>query len=199
MQSGIYDVHAPLLLGGERSEAEVLGAAVWLWMHSPQHRDLPLHALPTVLLPIIKHQHYLLVSREGRPVCFISWMSLDNAAERRYLSQPAIKVQENDWLSGDRLWIRDWIAPFGDTRAISRLVTDLLFPDRCFRSLYHQGKRRGQRVMNFKGRQISQQQARIWRAGAPLSVDIPEFPPAKSPRRDEHPKTAQAEITTLKD
>ena len=118
MQSGIYDVHAPLLLGGERSEAEVFGAAVWLWMHSPQHRDLPLHALPTVLLPIIKHQHYLLVSREGRPVFFMSWMSLDNEAERRYLSQPAIMVQESDWLSGDRLWIRDWIAPFGDTRAM---------------------------------------------------------------------------------
>lgn len=54
MQIGSYEVHSPMIVGGDMSEAEVLGAAVWLWMHSAQHRDLPLHALPTVLLPIIK-------------------------------------------------------------------------------------------------------------------------------------------------
>ncbi|MFC0138950.1 toxin-activating lysine-acyltransferase [Erwinia mallotivora] len=48
-------------------------------------------------------------------------MWLDEAAGRRYLSEPAI-MQENDRASGERLWIRDWIAPFGDSLARSRLV-----------------------------------------------------------------------------
>ena len=176
MQTGAYDVHAPLLLGGDRSEAEVFGAAVWLWLHSPQHRDLPLHALPTVLLPIIRHQHYMLVSRGSQPLCFISWMWLNAAAEARYLTQPAILVQEADWASGERLWIRDWIAPFGESRAMSGLVTRMLFPDRCFRALYHRGAETGQRVMNFRGQQVSAGQARAWRATHPLSVLVPEWP-----------------------
>lgn len=97
MKTGPYDVHSPMIIGGEISEAEAFGAAVWLWMHSPQHRDLPIHALPTVLLPIINRQQYVLVSRGTTPRVFMSWMWLDDVAERRYLSQPAIMVQERDW------------------------------------------------------------------------------------------------------
>ncbi|TQI81355.1 cytolysin-activating lysine-acyltransferase [Serratia fonticola] len=182
MQIGAYDVHAPQILGGDRSEAEVLGAAVWLWMHSPQHRDLPLHALPTVLLPIIKHQYYMLVSRGTQPLFFLSWMWLNVEAEQRYLTQPAILVQEDDWASGDRLWLRDWIAPFGDVRAMRRLVGAALFPEQCFRALYHRGAETGQRVINFKGDQVSHSQARVWRAANPLSVSLPEYPHADERR-----------------
>lgn len=180
MQTGAYDVHAPLMLGGDLSEAEVLGAAVWLWMHSSQHRDLPLHALPTVLLPIIKHQHYMLVSRGTQPLFFLSWMLLSAEAEARYLTQPAILVKEDDWASGDRLWLRDWIAPFGDVRVMRRLVGAVLFPEHCFRSLYHRGAQRGKRVMNFKGDQVSHPQARAWRVANPLSVSLPEYPQDRS-------------------
>lgn len=176
MQLGHYDVHAPMILGGERSEAEVLGATVWLWMHSAQHREFPLYSLPTVLLPIIKHQHYMLVSRDSRPMFFISWMWLNESAEQRYLTGAEIQIQESDWASGDRLWIRDWVAPFGETRAMSRLVTHSLFPDQCFRSLYHRGKQKGKRVKNFKGDQVSHQQAHDWRMAHPLTVALPEYP-----------------------
>lgn len=65
MRVGRYDVKSPLILGGEESEAEVLGASVWLWMHSPLHRDAPLHALPTLLLPVIKRQQYVVVAEQG--------------------------------------------------------------------------------------------------------------------------------------
>ncbi|MBF1995119.1 toxin-activating lysine-acyltransferase [Serratia symbiotica] len=180
MQIGTYDVHAPLILGGDRSEAEVLGAAVWLWMHSSQHRDFPLYTLPTVLLPIIKHQHYMLVSLDANPLFFISWMWLNDQAEQRYLTSAEVQIREGDWASGNRLWIRDCIAPFGEIRAMSRLVTETLFPEHCFRSLYHRGAQRGKRVMNFKGAQVSHQQARAWRMAHPLSVSLPEYPQDRS-------------------
>ncbi|MEY8772365.1 toxin-activating lysine-acyltransferase [Erwinia sp. ACCC 02193] len=176
MQTGPYNIHSPMILGGDMSEAEAFGAAVWLWMHSAAHRDLPLHALPTVLLPIIKRQQYALVSRDARPLFFLSWMWLDDVAERRYLKQPAISVQDRDWASGERMWIRDWIAPFGDTMAMRRLVGNTLFPECCFRALYHRGAEKGQRVINFKGDRISHQQARAWRAAHPLSVPVTEMP-----------------------
>ncbi|EFH8192403.1 toxin-activating lysine-acyltransferase, partial [Escherichia coli] len=50
MRNGKYDVLSPLYSGEPVNEAEVLGAAVWLWMHSPLHRDAPLHTLPDLLL-----------------------------------------------------------------------------------------------------------------------------------------------------
>ncbi|WP_258034832.1 toxin-activating lysine-acyltransferase, partial [Pectobacterium odoriferum] len=62
-----YQLTAPLL-GGQFSEAEALGAAVWLWMHSAQHRDIPLSVLPTLLLPAIKHQQFVIASRDDKPL-----------------------------------------------------------------------------------------------------------------------------------
>ncbi|WP_437125111.1 toxin-activating lysine-acyltransferase [Erwinia papayae] len=71
---------------------------------------------------------------KAHPTFFISWIWLNEAAGRRYLSEPAI-MQENDWASGERLWTGDWIAPFGDSLARSRLVRQALFritvSDRC--------------------------------------------------------------------
>ncbi len=174
MRIGTFDVIAPGILGGEASQAEVLGAAVWLWLHSDFHRDLALNALPSVLLPIIEKQQYMLVSEQGKAVFFISWMWLDEEAEQRYLQQPGIMTQERDWFSGSRLWLRDWVAPFGHTIDMKRLVTDYLFPEYCMRALYHKGATRGKCVKNFRGSQISLQQARLWRAAHPLSILVPE-------------------------
>ncbi len=71
-------------------ERKILGAAVWLWMHSPLHRDAPLHTLPDLLLPVIKHRQYVVATEQGRPVFFISQAWLSPEAEARYLTQPAI-------------------------------------------------------------------------------------------------------------
>ncbi|MFC0138951.1 hypothetical protein ACFFJN_01765 [Erwinia mallotivora] len=61
-----YDIQAPMFLRGEMSEAEVPGASV-----SSQH------CLPTVLLPVVKRQQYMLVSQKLTPL-FLSagcgWM-----------------------------------------------------------------------------------------------------------------------------
>lgn len=72
MRVGQYEIKAPLIFGGADNEAEVLGASVWLWMHSPMHRDAPLHALPTLLLPIIKRRQYVLIMENERPVFFLA-------------------------------------------------------------------------------------------------------------------------------
>lgn len=163
-----FQVVSPLLSSGF-SESEVLGASVWLWMHSAQHRDIPLSALPTLLLPAIKHQQFALAMRDDKPVFFLSWAWLDDEAEQRYLTQPGIHVQERDWNSGDRLWIRDWIAPFGDQQALRRLVGGTLFPHHCVRSLYHKGEERGLRVMNFRGDAVTHQDFARWQRDTPLA------------------------------
>ena len=174
MRVGNWDIKAPLILGGDESEAEILGATVWLWMHSPLHRDAPLHALPTLLLPIIKCQQYVLVSENSRPVFFLSWAWLNDAAEARFLTRPAIEMKEEDWTCGDRMWLCDWIAPFGHTAAMSTLIRQDIFPDQCWRALHHRGAERGKRVVNFHGKHVSRNEAHAWQLKHPLAVNLPE-------------------------
>ena len=181
MRMDNFDVIAPGVLGGEASSAEILGAAVWLWMHSEFHRDLALESLPTVLLPIIEKQQYMLVSEQGKPIFFLSWMWMDEEAEHRYLDAPGIMTQERDWFSGSRLWLRDWVAPFGHTQAMKNLVTGYLFPENCMRALYHRGVTRGKCVKNFRGDKVSQQQANDWRTAHPLMTSIKELPARTQP------------------
>ncbi|MDX5630619.1 MULTISPECIES: toxin-activating lysine-acyltransferase [unclassified Brenneria] len=181
MRVGNYDIKAPLILGGEANEAEALGAAVWLWMHSPLHRDAPLHALPTLLLPIIKRRQYVLVAEQTRPVFFLSWAWLNLESEARYLTRPAIHMKEEDWDSGDRMWLCDWIAPFGHTAEMNKLMRDDIFPDLCARALYHRGRERGKRVLMFHGARVSREAAGNWRKAHPLTIELPEVFTGRTP------------------
>ncbi|WP_137547358.1 toxin-activating lysine-acyltransferase, partial [Escherichia coli] len=140
----------------------------------PLHRDAPLHTLPDLLLPVIKHRQYVVATEQGRPVFFMSQAWLSPEAEARFLTQPAILMPQSDWNSGDRMWVCDWIAPFGHTPDMSRLVRQDIFPRLCWRSLYHRGQQTGLRVMNFRGAQVSHEEARQWRVQHPLAVDVPE-------------------------
>ena len=161
MTHGSLEIVAPRLLRTPCQEAEALGSAVWLWMHSAVHRDAPINVLPAVLLPAIKNGQFVLAMQAGRPVFYLSWASLSEDAEARYLSSPPERMPEADWTSGDRIWLLDWVAPFGHTR-IARHLVARLFSDRCVRSLYHRGDERGLRVMEFRGIAVLKDEARAW-------------------------------------
>lgn len=163
MRCGDFTVQAPLLLGGVVSEAEVFGAAVWLWMHSPMHRDAPLSLLPTVLLPVIKHEQYVLISQGGTPVCFLSWMWLNVKSEARYLTEPSVMIRDEDWCSGDRMWFRDFIAPFGHAPEMFRLLRHEIMPEFCARSLWHRGETIRPCIKTFRGSHITREEFRAWK------------------------------------
>ena len=163
MRCGDFVVQAPLILGGHVSEAEILGAAVWLWMHSPMHRDAPLSVLPTVLLPVIKRQQYVLISQGEHPVFFLSWMWLSEESEARYLTEPSVMIRDEDWCCGDRMWFRDFIAPFGHAGAMSRLLREEILPHYYARSLWHRGGSVRPCIKTFRGNRISREVFRAWK------------------------------------
>lgn len=165
------DLHitAPALQGGNFNEATVLGAAVWLWMHSATHRDLPLHSLSAMLLPAIKQGQFMLVSEGDKPVFYLSWAMMSEDAEARYLRRHPLLMPAADWHSGDRLWLLDWIAPFGHSQSMRRIVAGL-FSWRCGRSLYHRGNERGLRIRQFHGNAVSSAEARAWFAAHPAAL-----------------------------
>lgn len=168
MRFDTLDITAPALFEEAWNESEMLGAIVWLWMHSAAHREVPLHTLPTLLLPALKSRQFILASERGKPVFYLSWLNLSQEAEYRYLRTPPICLLETDWNCGERLWIHDWVAPFGHTATIARLLQQRLFANRCVRTLYHRGDQRGLKVKTFHGIGVMPETARAWFAAHPL-------------------------------
>jgi cytolysin-activating lysine-acyltransferase len=175
MQPTPYTITAPALGLPGRSESEVLGAVTWLWMHSLKHRELPLMALSQTLLAPMKAQQFILASApdgEGllRPVGYLAWANLSAEAESRYLQTGAsAHLRNEDWNSGDRMWITDWVTPFGQVAPFRTLVSKLL-DESCFRALYHHGDQRGLRVKAMRGANVTRVQADAWWQARPLSA-----------------------------
>lgn len=163
------DLIVPHLGKQDWNEAEVLGSAVWLWMHSASHRNFPLQSLSSVLLPAIKHRQFLLAYEVGRAVFYLSWANLSAVAEQRYISQHPVFMPDSDWQSGERLWILDWVAPFGHTRTMSRLVRQQLFAARCARYLMHRGNERGLKIKTRYGGAVFPHEAHDWFVHHPVS------------------------------
>ena len=170
------DVVAPAALGDESrfSEAEAFGSAVWMLMHSPAHRNAPLHLLAPLVLPAIRQRQFVIASENGKPVFYLAWAWLDVDAESRYLSLPPQHMRTTDWTSGDRLWLLDWIAPFGHTRTLRALIGRRLFPHWCASALYHRGAEKGLRIMRYHGIAVSAQEARLWFAQHPCNAPARE-------------------------
>lgn len=164
-------ITAPALQATQRSEAEIFGSVVWLWLHSKTHQQMPLHMLSGVLLPALKARQFILASAldgsQERPVAFIAWANLSAQAESRYLHNANVALRPEDWQSGDRMWITDWFTPFGHASEFRRVVCQLL-DQSCFRALYHRGHERGMRVLSFRGDQVSKAQERQWWQERPM-------------------------------
>lgn len=172
MQHGNLIITAPALKACSQSEAEIFGLCVWLWMHAPRQREMPLHLLSSWLLPPLRSHQFILASEMGvdgrlTPVAYVAWGQLTAEAESRYVDNPASGLKPDDWSKGDRMWITDFFCPFGHTRNFIRIALDLL-PRQCFRALYHRGGDRGFRVLNFRGRDVSREQEITWWRGKPI-------------------------------
>ena len=177
MRHDDLDVIAPAADGELlSSEAEILGAATWLMVHSPAHRNAPLQLLATLVLPAIKHRQFVIASQKGKPVFYLAWGWFDADAESRYLRLPLQHMRTTDWTSGDRLWLLDWIAPFGHTHALRALIGRRLFPHWCASALYHRGAEKGLRIIRCHGSAVSTQAARQWFVQHPCDVPTREAP-----------------------
>ncbi len=175
MQDVSLSITAPALGLPGHSETEVLGAVTWLWMHSLKHRSLPVIALSQTLLTPLKAQQFMLVSESGpggsvRPVAYLGSGNFDASTEARYLKAGTTALLGNsDWISGDRMWITDWVTPFGHAPQFRRIVQSLL-ADSCFRALYHRGDERGRRVKAMRGDHVSRDDADAWWRDRPLPI-----------------------------
>ena len=175
MSTSSLDIIAPALGLPGHSEAELFGALAWLCMHSNNHRDLPLASFSQTLLNPIKRQQFMLASAllDGvqQPVAYIAWANFDADAESRYLADGNhTLMRPEDWNSGDRMWITDWVAPFGHTASFVHEVSTRL-SESCYRFLYHKGDETGLQVKTLRGCAVSKEQAASWWSARPMHAN----------------------------
>ncbi len=153
-------VIAPGIRPTSKSEAELFGAMVWLWMHSPTHQACPIRELERLLLPALKTGQFVLAlqNRElQQPAGLVSWACFSQDVEQSYLQSLDRTLQPEDWQSGDRPWVLDWVVPFGHVKAMASAVR-MIHAHRSFRGLYHRGDQTGLKVLYFRGRSMSKAQ-----------------------------------------
>lgn len=91
---------------------QTLGKVLWLYSCSPLHKEWPLDAAVSYVIPPIElGQYSLLMGDDGMPRGWASWAWLDKSAQERYILDPN-SLKFEDWNSGDRLWFIDFISPF---------------------------------------------------------------------------------------
>ncbi|EFU2982387.1 toxin-activating lysine-acyltransferase, partial [Escherichia coli] len=137
---------------------EIIGKIAWLWACSPLHKNWSTSLLMSNTLPAIKHEQYILIERDNFPVAFCSWANLNLEKEIEYLNN-VTSLQLDDWNTGDRKWIIDWIAPFGDNQTLYKKMRDK-FPYGLFRAIRidtfnHTGK-----ITEFHGGKIDKRLAK---------------------------------------
>lgn len=174
MDTSILTLISPSIAPTGKSEAELFGAMTWLWLHSPTHRLCPLHELERLLLPALKTGQFVLALENSplqQPAGLMTWANFSAQTEQTYLQSLDRTLQLDDWQSGDRPWILDWVVPFGRTQAMTRAVQKLLNQS-CFRSLYHKGDQTGLKVLHFKGADITSEEAAGFWASRPLPLTL---------------------------
>jgi len=119
---------------GASAASAILGEMVWLYSMSDLHRDWTISSIHQWVLPAIQHQHFRVYRKGAKPVALITWAWLSAEIETAYVRNPS-SLRPQDWKSGDRLWLLDLIAPFGDTRHVVSDVRATIFKNEVGRFL----------------------------------------------------------------
>jgi hemolysin-activating ACP:hemolysin acyltransferase len=104
-----------------RRNADTLGEILWLFAHSRIHRGWRLADLELFVFPALKTNRYKVYKRDERPIGYVSVALLSKAIEDRWLAGGYL-LQPEDWISGDRPWVMDFVVPFGDIVQVRRLL-----------------------------------------------------------------------------
>lgn len=116
------------------SMISVFGEMVWLYSVSPLQKSWHISSIQRWLVPALAHKQYRIYHRGEKPVGLVTWAYLNEKVEKRYALRPT-SLEPKDWNSGDRKWIIDFIAPFGDALKIGHDLRTNVFPDEIGRIL----------------------------------------------------------------
>lgn len=122
--------------GADQAPQKTVGAALgeiaWLLSQSRMHRyNLFVGDLEWLVMPALTNGQYRLFYADGRPVGVATWAFVSETVEQRLSAGGKLGV--NDWRSGDRVWLVELIAPFGQQDAMLEDLRNTALADRRFR------------------------------------------------------------------
>lgn len=109
-----------------------------LCLGSDVHRNWFIKDIERLFIEPLKADQARLFYKDGKVIGFISWAFLSYEAEDAFVNGKR-KLQSEDWKSGNRVYVIDCIAPYGDVGLIGRWMREYLEPlgpslntDRCY-------------------------------------------------------------------
>ena len=111
--------------------SHVLGEMTWLLTQSPLHRAFAIGDLEWLVMPALIHRQFYIFRDAERPVGLAMWARCNAAAEEKLqkgMIEPENRLTPEEWVSGDRVWLVDLIAPFANAENRHReiMVADLI-------------------------------------------------------------------------
>lgn len=134
--------------GGEaprKTVAAALGEVAWLLSQSPAHRHaLFFGDLEWLVMPALMHGQYRLFYAKERPVGVALWAFVSETVEQRLTASG--RIGSGEWRSGDRVWLVELIAPFGQQETMLEDLRRTALAERRFRFIRMQPNGRRETV-----------------------------------------------------
>ncbi|MYG25465.1 MAG: toxin-activating lysine-acyltransferase [Boseongicola sp. SB0677_bin_26] len=113
-----------------------VGYALELLARSEYHRTRKLgdYFRAEILPALWCGQFRFHVTDKWVPTAMVTWAWLSREVEREVHATGRALLQ-NEWKCGNRLFINDWIAPYGNIRALTHDIGNNVFPDDVATSL----------------------------------------------------------------
>lgn len=122
----------------------LLGEVTALLMLSKVHRKFEVRDIADILLPTLRlGQFRIYHGKQGQPIALVTWAYFSMQVEAAYLKGKSV-LSESDLQSGDRLYVTDFIAPYGHVKQVIRDLKTNVFPNQKIHALRftEQGKTR---------------------------------------------------------
>lgn len=127
--------------GESWSEAEVLGAMVFLWSQQDYYRQGSVESALANLLPIIRHRNFCLFIKDGTPIGYVNWAYFSEQEAADYA------LRQHDYThfleacaqeqAGKQLWMLSSFFPTGEVHLSRKILRDHVFKNQSVRFLHH--------------------------------------------------------------
>jgi hemolysin-activating ACP:hemolysin acyltransferase len=104
-----------------RNNTTLLGEVAWIMLRIDERRGLYLWDFARLVMPAIGLRQFRLYYDRTVPIAYVSWAFLSAEAETRFLAD-ATTLRPEDWASGDRAYIVDFVAQQGAIAKIAPLL-----------------------------------------------------------------------------
>lgn len=113
----------------------LIGEVTSLMMASKVHRAMQIRDIADIILPALNlNQYRLYRTREGQAVALVTWAYFSPEVEAAYVGGRAL-LSEAERVSGNLLYITDFIAPFGHAKRVIHDLRTHQFPNAQARAL----------------------------------------------------------------